>query len=65
MVRACPSFSFFVFYYCSIFYLHANFSDMHIFRHARIVFWLGIVDGKEEKKGGGGGGKVQKFAVGQ
>ena len=39
---------------------------MYIFRHARIVFWLGIVDGKEKKEGGRGGGrKVQKFAVGQ
>ena len=38
---------------------------MYIFRHARIVFWLGIVDGKEKKEGGRGGEKVQKFAVGQ
>ena len=39
------------------FYLYAYFSDMYIFRHARIVFWLGIVDGKEKKEGGEGGGE--------
>ena len=36
--------------------MYAYFSDMYIFRHARIVFWLGIVDGKEKKEGGGEGG---------
>ena len=65
-LRACH-FIFLFFITILFFYLYAYFSDMYIFRHARIVFWLGIVDGKEKKEGGrgGGGGKVQKFAVGQ
>ena len=37
---------------------------MYIFRHARIVFWLGIVDGKEKKEGGRGGGRCRSLKLG-
>ena len=56
MVLACLSFYFLFFITILFFYLYAYFSDMYIFRHARIVFWLGIVDGKEKKGGGEGRG---------
>ena len=35
---------------------------MYIFSRARIVFWLGIVDGKENK--GGGGGRCRSLQLG-
>ena len=64
MVLACLSFYFLFFITILFFYLYAYFSDMYIFRHARIVFWLGIVDGKEKKEGGRGeGAEVCSWAM--
>ena len=48
----------------SIFYLYAYFSDMYIFRHARIVFWLGIVHRKEKRGGGWGGVRCRSLQLG-
>ena len=68
MVLACLSFYFlfFITTYSIFLFVCIFFRHVHFFSRARIVFWLGIVNGKENKGGGGGGrgGRCRSLQLG-